>query len=186
MSAPRRGWRRCRQVIGEHEVFDGYDAAKALRPASGPVELVVRRRRPTTNDLHATRMQSAWRGTAARFQLHLARGASTTIACAWRRCAARDELERRRCASGAHAAVTAIQSAWRRYDACDIAYERRLALSFLQEQVREWLAARKWHRSRLAAGLGEVADTGATRKRRRACGGSPIRAPPSLVVDDDE
>ena len=198
------------EVVGEHELHNGYDAAKALRPAVGWIELVVRPRKRTPADRLAPRVQARWRGVLARTWLAIAHASATRIQASWRRLMARDEAAHRRHVAWrracdepdvrAHAAVR-IQSHWRRYDAYARAYEQCLAIAFLQQHARGWLVRRRYRArpltdtSRAVDGACGGAACGggvaATRKRRRM---SPvglgtaglIRAPPRLDDDDEE
>jgi hypothetical protein len=175
--------RQSDEASSEHVLRDGYDAAKALRPASGLVELEVVRRKQTAKDRAAARVQGRIRGMIARATLRHVRGATTTIASAWRRAVAVDEAERRRHVRDAPkraAAALLIQTHFRRFSAWIVYYEQSLALVFVQQQVRAWLERRRAMRT--------------SRKRRRAPASptaspartGPIRAPARLVDDEDD
>ena len=132
-------------------------------------------------------MQAVWRGAWERMWTRAAHAASTVIASHWRRCAAMAEVERRSEARGvakrlatrraaSAAAAVVVQSAWRRYAHFVAFYETCLATIFIQQHTRAWLAR---NRRQCAS------HQAASRKRRRSHPQS-IRAPPRLVVDDDE
>ena len=179
------------QVKLTTELRNGYDAAKALRPVCGRVEISVRKRKKTPQDASATKLQARWRGVYARMYLEDAHTAATRIACYWRRYAAiieADELREDR-HEDAHVAAIVIQSHWRRYDAYVGAYEQVLAICFLQQQIRTWLAKpRKPRPPRPQQQLpkpqppriGSEAATALLGKRRR----TKIRKPPALVDEE--
>ena len=213
------------EVLSEHNITDGLSAAKALRPATGVIELQVIRRRHTARDAAASRIQSAWSGHQARWTMRVLGAAATTIARHLRGWRARNgvvarlkrargerrlqqrlsrarELARQhdgrgsatirgsgrrqqqrqeRAASGANAqrarSALVIQSAWRRRVACLVAWERLLALTYLQEQLRAWLTLTGTKR-RTSGSDTERAGIGL----KRAC----VRQPPRLLWDDED
>ena len=177
-------------LLSEHKLSDGFDAAKALRPAAGRIELAVRRRRRTPSDLAATKIEAAVRGTRVRAYIRASHHLATIVACHWRGAQARRVAARRRAALGrrqrasrrktlmpAERAAIHIQAAWRRFEAMVIAYEQRLALVHIQQHVRGWLATR-------------VKRGGASRRTPRPSRPVPvrntIRAPARLIDDEDD
>ena len=144
---------------GEETPTDsGSDAARALRPASGLIELRVRRRPRTTEDYAAVRIQAQVLGCFTRDTLRLRREAATVISAHWRRWCAIMDLRALRLNREEDCAAEAIQGAWRQHIK---QWVRRLALEFIQEHARSFLA---------------LLRTG-QRKRKRRC----IRMPPMLL-----
>ena len=65
------------EVLKEHVVTDGYSAAKALRPATGMLELHIIRRPTTIEDAAAALLQAAWCGHQARWTMRMMAAATT-------------------------------------------------------------------------------------------------------------
>ena len=144
----------------EHPVKDGQDAASALRPAVGRIELRVLPRACSARHVAAACIQSHVLGGFVRDTLRLRASAATHIQASWRRwCAVMDARALRLDAEEDRAAEL-IQGSWRRHIR---QWERQLAVEYLQEHCRKFVAAlRTGHRAR---------------KRQR------IRAPPVLLDD---
>lgn len=157
------------EVLNEHELNGGHTAAKALRPSSGRIELVVRRRRTNKRDAAQAVIASHWLGLATRRALRRAlrtrAAAATTIAAHWRRCVCMWDLQDCR---AFHRAATTIAAHWRRYGAVLSACERLLATQHIQQAVRAWLSRCGASRPRSPRG---------SRKRRRS---PQIRRAPTL------
>ena len=88
------------------------------------------------------------------------------------------------------AAAVVMQCAWRRYTARMVAWERYLALRFLQDQMRTWLSRPPALKRRTSRDLGKVSKGGVvddSGKRARHHSGSPpcVRQPPQLWDEDD-
>ncbi len=141
----------------EWQLSSGEDAAKALRPASGRLELTIRRRAITPEDRAATRIQSRVLGVFCRDTMRMQHACATAIAASWRRWCAVMDARALRLDATEDRAVEAIQGAWRTRIR---RWERRLALEYLQEHARAFVA-------KLRTGQ---------RARKRRC----IRAPPTL------
>ena len=170
------------ELLAAVDISSGYDAAKALRPAIGYLELSVRKRPQTGRDRAAVCLQAACLGMLTRIAAHNTSSAATHIASAWRRWCARQALLVRRAkrrsmrlahartprSPVAHAAALQLQCAWRRYVGVLAAWERALALQHIQKLMRAWLVRQRAMAPRTS------------RKRRRG-----IRAPPCLVLDED-
>jgi len=170
------------ELLAAVDITSGYDAAKALRPAIGYLELSVRKRLQNDRDRAAVCLQAACLGMLTRAAAHNASNAATHIAGAWRRWCARQALRARRAQRRskllqrtrtlrgpvAHAAALQLQCAWRRYVGMLAAWERTLALQHIQKLMRAWLMRQRAMVPRLS------------RKRRRG-----IRAPPCLILDED-
>ena len=85
------------QVKLTTELRNGYDAAKALRPVCGRVEIIVRKRKKTPQDAHLRAELQA--EVALRVRAHvprIAHTAATRIAFYWRRYAAIEAEQRLR------------------------------------------------------------------------------------------
>jgi len=147
----------------ETALSSGEDAAKAIRPACGRIELVVRRRTLGPEDHAASRLQAAVLGVFCRDTMRLRQASAIMISSHWRRwCAVMDARALRLDKCEDHAAE-AIQGAWR---STIRRWERRLAVEFLQQHARTFV---------------DKMRTG-QRARKRRC----IRAPPVLFCDDME
>jgi len=142
----------------EVELTNGEDAAKALRPAYGRIKLSVRRRALSPEDRAAAIVQAHVLGIFCRDTLRMQHECATVIASSWRRWCAIMDARALRLDAVEDCAAAAIQGMWRLRIR---RWERRLALEYLQEHARAFVA-------KLRAG---------ERARKRRC----IRAPPQLV-----
>jgi hypothetical protein len=188
--------RRPGELVSEARTHNGFEAAKALRPAVGLVELVVRRRIVTRADEAACRITAMAVGRFTRSVLRNYRvvqrreAAATKIATYWRRWCAIYDVETLRCCT---LAATHVQAAWRRCEAMLLRTERIFALTHVQQATRAWLRRRgRRHRrgGNLAPALASHCHRGiksATKCRNRHLD-LPIRAPPclDLLAEDDE
>lgn len=146
----------------EFELTCGEDAAKALRPAHGYIELTIRKRTIKREDHAASLIQAHVLGYFNRDTMGLRGRSATVISSHWRRwCAIMDARALRADAQEDYAAE-AIQGAWRWRIR---RWERRLALEYLQETARAFVG-------KLRSGQ---------RARKRRC----IRAPPCLTHEDE-
>lgn len=136
----------------ESKLTCGEDAARALRPAYGQLELIVRPRFASSEDRSASLIQSVILGVFCRDTLRVRAASATVISAHWRRWCAIMDLRALQLDAEEDRAVAAIQGAWRTRIR---RWERKLALDFLQHHARNFIG----------------------RARKRRC----IRAPPMLL-----